>query len=165
MKLISKKTTFQFSEVDWRDEAQPQATSKVKTKLSILSVSKEKDWSNNSKLETLPSNYSRRYNKSRRSHSPPILSTSFPLHHSFSKQPIILSSVAFYSTHFSLSFKELQSFTQSIHHQLLREKNSCNMRTSNGWKSSLLVSNEECLKRRTRILAKAIFLLSKILHE
>ena len=108
-------------------------------------------------MATLPSNYSRRYNKSRRSHSPPILSPSFPLHHSFSKQPIILSSVAFYSTHFSLSFKELQSFTQSIHHHLLREKNSCNMRTSNGWKNSLLFSNEECLKRRTRILAKAIF--------
>ena len=108
-------------------------------------------------MATLPSNYSRRYNKSRRSHSPPILSPSFPLHHSFSKQPIILSSVAFYSTHFSLSFKELQSFTQSIHHHLLREKNSCNMRTSNGRKRSLLFSNEECLKRRTRILAKAIF--------
>ena len=108
-------------------------------------------------MATLPSNYSRRYNKSRRSHSPPILSPSFPLHHSFSKQPIILSSVAFYSTHFSLSFKELQSFNQSIHHHLLREKNSCNMRTSNGRKRSLSFSNEECLKRRTRILAKAIF--------
>ena len=142
------------------DEAQPQTTSKWKAKLAILSVSKKKV-----NQTTLPSNYSRRYKKSRRSRSPPILSPSFPFHHSLSKQPIILSSVAFHSTHFSLSFKQLQSFTQSIHHHLLREKNSCNMRTSNGWKSSLLVSNEECLKRRTRILAKAIFLLSKILQE
>ena len=41
MKLISKKTTIHFSEADWGDEAQ--ATSKLKTKLTILSVSKEKD--------------------------------------------------------------------------------------------------------------------------
>ena len=43
MKLISKKTTTHFSEADWGDEAQPQATGKLKTKLAILSVSKEKD--------------------------------------------------------------------------------------------------------------------------
>ena len=131
MKLISKKTTTHFSEADWGDEAQPQTTSKWKAKLAILSVSKKKV-----NQTTLPSNYFRRYKKSRRIRSPPILSPSFPFHHSFSKQPIILSSVALHSTHFSLSFKHLQSFTQSIQH-LLRKKNSCNMRTSNGWKSSL----------------------------
>ena len=38
-----KKTTIHFSEADWGDEAQPQATGKLKTKLAILSVSKEKD--------------------------------------------------------------------------------------------------------------------------
>ena len=138
------------------DEAQPQTTSKWKAKLAILSVSKKKV-----NQTTLPSNYSRRYKKTRRSSNPPILSPSFPFHHSFSKQPIILSSVALQTTHFSLSFKQFQSFTQSIHQHLSREKNSCNMRTSNGWKSLLFFQS---LKRRTRILAKAIFLQRKILQ-
>ena len=112
-------------------------------------------------MATLPSNFSKRYINSWRSPKPArlflIISSIILSQNRQSYCQVLFCILPFFPSSTS-TFPPNQSIITP------EEKNSCNVRTYNGWKSSLLFSTECKLKRSPEILANAFFLLWKILH-
>ena len=156
IKLISTKKQHFSSARQMGDEVSPQATNTFKTKLVIFKCLKRKRLiiSYNSKLPTLPSSFFKRYIKSRRSPKPAqlfsIISSIILSQNTQSYCQVLFCILPFFPSSTS-TFLPNQSITTP------EEKNSCNVRTYNGWKSSLLFSTKYKLKRSPIILANAFF--------
>ena len=107
-------------------------------------------------MATLPSSFFKRYIKSRRSPKPAqlfsIISSIILSQNTQSCCQVLFCILPFFPSSTS-TFLPNQSITTP------EEKNSCNVRTYNGWKSSLLFSTKYKLKRSPIILANAFFTL------